>query len=107
MVAALQTMTGRTTKSSVLTIFFDFIFFKHVSYISEKYSDFMKMKIFSDLAGYNRNMCQHVYRYVGYGLCGYCGLTTHDPDWDTINAGYAAYREKVGFFFNNNTWWTI
>ena len=55
----------------------------------------MKMKIFSDLAGYNRNMCQHVYRYVGYGLCGYCGLTTHDPDWDTINAGYAAYRERL------------
>ena len=52
-------------------------------------------------------MCQHIYRYVGHGLCGYCGLTTHDPDWDTINAGYAAYREKVGFFFNNNTWWTI
>ena len=56
---------------------------------------------------YNRTMCQHVYKYVGSGLCRYCGLTTHDPDWDTINAEYAAYRKKVGFFFNNNTWWTI
>lgn len=107
MVAALQTMIGRTTQSSVLTIFFIFYFLKRVSYISEKYSDFMKMKIFSDLAGYNRNMCKHVYEYQGPGLCGYCGLDTHDPNWDNINKVYTEYREKVGFFFNNNTWWTI
>jgi hypothetical protein len=67
----------------------------------------MKMKIFSDLAGYNRSMCKHVYEYQGPGLCGYCGLDTNDPNWDKINKGYAEYREKVGFFFNNNTWWTI
>ena len=67
----------------------------------------MKMKIFSDLAGYNRNMCQHVYTYTGPGLCRYCGLDTHDPGWDVINKGYSNYREKVGFFFNNNTWWSI
>ena len=107
MVGHLQTMIGATTQSSVLTIFFIFYFLKRVSYISEKYSDFMKMKIFSDLAGYNRNMCKHVYEYQGPGLCGYCGLDTHDPNWDNINKGYAKYREKVGFFFNNNTWWTI
>jgi hypothetical protein len=52
-------------------------------------------------------MCQHVYKYTGPGLCGYCGLETNDPNWDNINKGYSEYREKVGFFFNNNTWWTI
>jgi hypothetical protein len=67
----------------------------------------MKMKIFSDLAGYNRNMCQHVYKYTGPGLCGYCGLDTNDPNWDNINKGYSEYRKKVGFFYNTNLWWTI
>lgn len=67
----------------------------------------MKMKIFSDLAGYNRNMCQHVYKYQGPGLCGYCGLETHDPNWNKINKAYAEYKEKVGFFFTNTVWWSI
>jgi len=67
------------------------------------------MKIFSDFQGmgYNKYMCQHSYTYTGPGLCRYCGLDTHDPDWNKINKGYSKYREKVGFFFNNNVWWTI
>jgi hypothetical protein len=67
------------------------------------------MKIFSDFQGmgYNKYMCQHSYTYTGPGLCRYCGLDTHDPDWNKINKGYSEYREKVGFFFNNNVWWTI
>jgi hypothetical protein len=56
---------------------------------------------------YNDIMCQHVYKYTGPGLCGYCGLDTHDHDWAKQNKLYAEYREKVGFFFNNNTWWSI
>ncbi len=52
-------------------------------------------------------MCKHVYEYVSPGLCGYCGLESHDPNWNEINRIYSEYREKVGFFFNNNTWWTI
>lgn len=39
--------------SSVLTIFLLFIFFIYVSYIFEKYSDFVKMKNFSDLSFWN------------------------------------------------------
>ena len=67
------------------------------------------MKIFSDFQGmgYNKYMCQHVYKYTGPGLCGYCGLETNDPNWDNINKGYSEYREKVGFFYNTNLWWTI
>jgi len=56
---------------------------------------------------YNIIMCQHVYKYTGPGLCQYCGLDTHDHDWAKQNKLYAEYREKVGFFFNNNTWWSI
>ena len=56
---------------------------------------------------YNGFMCQHVYEYTGPGLCGYCGLKTNDPNWDNINKGYSEYREKVGFFYNTNLWWTI
>ena len=67
----------------------------------------MKMKIFSDLAGYNRNMCQHVYKYTGPGLCGYCGLETHDPDWVKQNKLYSDYKEKVGYFYNLTKWWSI
>jgi hypothetical protein len=67
----------------------------------------MKMKIFSDLAGYNRNMCEHVYKYTNPGPCGYCGFNTHDPDWNKINKLYAEYKKDKGFFFNNTTWWSI
>jgi len=67
----------------------------------------MKTKIFSDLAGYNKMMCQHVYKYTGPGLCGSCGLITHDTDWVKVNKIYAEYKEKVGFFYNTNTWWSI
>lgn len=38
----------------VLTIIFSFFLFIRVSYILEKYSDFPKIKIFSDFPGYNR-----------------------------------------------------
>jgi hypothetical protein len=67
------------------------------------------MKIFSDFQGmgYNKYMCQHVYEYRGPGLCGYCGLNTNDPNWDTVNKRYAEYKGKVGFFYNTNTWWSI
>jgi len=65
------------------------------------------MKIFSDLAGYNKRMCQHVYTYTGSGPCGYCGLTTHDTDWPKTNKLYAEYKEKVGYFYNSTTWWSI
>ena len=40
---------------SVLTIYFGFIFLNHVSYISTKYSDFMKIEIFSDFQGIRYN----------------------------------------------------
>jgi hypothetical protein len=36
---------------SVLTIIFHYFFLNHASYILTKYSDFPKMKIFSDLGG--------------------------------------------------------
>ena len=52
-------------------------------------------------------MCKHVYTYVSPGLCGYCGLETHDLNWKTINAEYSAYKEKVGFFYNTSQWWSI
>ena len=67
----------------------------------------MKIKFFSDLAGYNRNMCQHVYTYTVPGLCGYCGLDTHDPNWTNLNTLYAQYKEKVGYFYNLTKWWSI
>ena len=56
---------------------------------------------------YNDIMCQHVYKYIGPGLCGYCGLDTHDPDWTKQNKLYAEYKEKVGYFYNSTTWWSI
>lgn len=52
-------------------------------------------------------LCEHVYRYQGPGVCGCCGLETHDHDWEKVNKIYAEYKEKVGFFFNNNSWWSI
>ena len=52
-------------------------------------------------------MCEHVYRYIGPGLCGYCGLDTHDPDWTKQNKLYAEYKEKVGYFHNVVDWWSI
>ena len=67
----------------------------------------MKMKIFSDLSGYNEGMCQHVYKFMNPGPCGSCGLTTNDPDWDKVNLLYSTYREKVGYFYNTSTWWSI
>jgi len=64
----------------VLTIFFIFIFVICASYILKKYSDFPKMKIFSDL-GYNGKMhCRHVYEYVYQDTCPDCGRYTHEPD---------------------------
>jgi hypothetical protein len=54
-----------------------------------------------------KTMCQHVYRYTNPGLCGYCGLSTNDPDWNQVNKGYFEYKEKVGYFYNTNTWWSI
>jgi hypothetical protein len=101
MVEHLQIMIGHTTKSSVLTIFL-FIFFKIMHHTFLK-----NIQILSKWAGYNINMCQHVYRYVGPGPCPYCGLDTHDPDWDKINKLYSEYREKMGFFYNTTTWWSI
>ena len=67
------------------------------------------MKIFSDFRGmgYNKYMCQHVYKYTSPGLCGHCGLITNDPDWVKINLEYSQYKEKVGYFHNTNTWWSI
>jgi hypothetical protein len=44
MVAALQTMIGRTTQSSVLTNFLYFIFFKHVSYKIKKITESLNIK---------------------------------------------------------------
>jgi|LakMenE01Jun11ns_1017448.scaffolds.fasta_scaffold6955786_1 hypothetical protein len=67
----------------------------------------MKMKNFSDLAGYNRIMCKHVYEYTGPGPCGYCGFDTHDPNWNQVNKLYSEYKEKLGYFYNTNTWWSI
>ena len=81
----------------MLTNYHPFIFVYTASYISEKYSDFC----------YNGFMCEHVYKYTNPGPCGSCGFNTHDPNWTKVNKIYAEYREKVGFFFNNNTWWTI
>jgi hypothetical protein len=67
------------------------------------------MKIFSDFQGirYNKYMCQHSYKYTGPGLCGYCGLSTNDPDWSQVNKKYFEYKEKVGYFYNTTTWWSI
>jgi hypothetical protein len=66
----------------VLTIILYFIFLNTASYILEKYSDFLKMKNFSDL-GYNRKMpCRHVYEYVYADICPDCGRYTHEPDRD-------------------------
>ena len=56
---------------------------------------------------YNDIMCQHVYTSVGPGPCGYCGLGTNDPDWTMVNKLYAEYKEKVGYFYNSTTWWSI
>ena len=67
------------------------------------------MKFFSDFQGmgYNKYMCQHVYKYIGPRLCGYCGLETNDSDWVKINKLYAKHKEKVGYFYNTATWWSI
>jgi len=67
------------------------------------------MKFFSDFQGmgYNKYMCKHVYKYIGPGLCGYCGLKTNDPDWAKVNKLYTEHKEKVGYFYNTATWWSI
>lgn len=52
-------------------------------------------------------MCKHVYEYIGPGLCGYCGLETNDPNWDKINKLYTQYKEKMGYFYNVQKWWSI
>ena len=66
----------------------------------------MKFKIFSDF-GYNESMCEHVYRDFGLGPCPKCGLDTHVTDWVKQNQLMREYKEKVGFFYNTNQWWSI
>ena len=51
--------------------------------------------------------CSHVYQYTSPGPCGKCGYITHDPNWDKVNKLYAEYKEKVGYFYNTNQWWSI
>lgn len=66
--------------TSVRCNYLAFLFLDPVSYTLEKYSDFPKMKNFSDL-GYNRKMpCRHVYEYVYQDTCPDCGRYTHEPD---------------------------
>lgn len=52
-------------------------------------------------------MCEHVYKNFGLGPCPKCGLPTHDINWEEQNKMYWAYKEKVGYFYNVNTWWSI
>jgi hypothetical protein len=67
------------------------------------------MKNFSDFRGigYNKKMCEHVYNNLGPGPCGKCGLATHDINWAQQNKKHEEYREKVGYFYNVDGWWSI
>ena len=56
---------------------------------------------------YNRIMCEHVYKRLGTGPCPKCGLETNDTDWVKQNKLMREYKEKVGFFYNTSTWWSI
>lgn len=56
---------------------------------------------------YNRIMCEHVYKNLGIGLCPKCGLDTHSTDWVKQNQLMREYKEKVGYFYNTNQWWSI
>ena len=74
-----------------------FLFYTiHTSYISAKYSDFPKMKKYSDFPGYNRKMpCRHVYEYVHHETCPDCGRYTHEPDLDLSHKLFVA---KIIYF---------
>jgi hypothetical protein len=52
-------------------------------------------------------MCEHVYKRLGTGPCPKCGLETNDTDWVKQNKLMREYKEKVGFFYNTSTWWSI
>jgi hypothetical protein len=78
----------------VALFFFVFIFSNHASYILEKYSDFAKIKNFSDL-GYNIKMpCRHVYEYVYADICPDCGRYTHEPDLDLSHKLFVEYYKS-------------
>lgn len=65
----------------VLTVIFDLFFYIYASYIFKKYSDFLKMKIFSDFGGIMENMyCHHVYKEIGLDICPDCGGYTHETN---------------------------
>lgn len=67
----------------------------------------MSLKKFFQILLYNGFMCEHVYKNFGLGPCPKCGLPTHDINWEEQNKMYWAYKEKVGYFYNVNTWWSI
>lgn len=52
-------------------------------------------------------MCEHVYNNLGPGPCGRCGFETHDINWAQQNKRHEEYREKVGYFYNVDGWWSI
>jgi hypothetical protein len=52
-------------------------------------------------------MCEHVYRDLGLGPCPKCGLETHAIDWVKQNQLMREYKEKVGYFYNVQGWWSI
>lgn len=52
-------------------------------------------------------MCEHVYKDLGIGLCPKCGLDTHSINWVEQNRAMKEYKEKVGYFYNVQSWWSI
>jgi len=51
--------------------------------------------------------CDHVYKYTNPGPCGKCGYPTHDINWKEEHRLYKIHKEKVGYFYNTHTWWSI
>jgi hypothetical protein len=51
--------------------------------------------------------CNHVYEYSNPGPCGICGYLTNDINWKEERRLHEEHKEKVGYFYNTNSWWSI
>lgn len=65
------------------------------------------MKKFFQILRYNKIMCEHVYKDLGLGPCPKCGLETHSINWGKEIEMMKTYKEKVGYFYNVQGWWSI
>ena len=100
------------TINSVLTNFFIYFFYNHVSYTFRKYSDFLKTKNFSDFPGYNITMlCQHIYEETEDFICRHCDQPTHKTKWLAWRQEHKKYQKELNVYSreyeNPTVWWSI